>query len=207
MSTSKRTVETGIIRNEYTSTPIGSREDFRAAFAAYVPWHEYAAKIANMVISDKPFADCEVRQNEAEREATDLLDYLQAYETALSKNQIQHLGELAYHVGRLAMTLQVRRVEEPARLGKESLVLFGGHWVKVTSHQRRILEFMGGKTETSIYEFVKACWRAPDGKPKRFNTEDRARYDTAISRLNERLTDADPTSRTFSIRYNSVILR
>jgi len=74
------------------------------------------------------------------------------------------------------------------------------HHPDATPLDRRILEFLCGKSKASIHEFVKQCWS------ELYNTEHRTRYDVAITRLNAKLLRANPKSKTFSIRGMTIVL-
>ena len=89
----------------------------------------------------------------------------------------------ALHIGVICERMNSRGAIAIARLHSEDYVLDKDRPIKVSHQERRILDFIDGRTDASMGEFVPAVWLEP------YIVDNRNKYDQGVHRFNKVMAD------------------
>jgi len=157
-----------------------------ARFDRFVVENGVRRILEDRVPSDRPPYHVDRDAEPMVKDASSLMQEVDAATAALRSGDIRKFGVQMYMVGVLSDRIYVRQFEGAAKIAKDSGKAFRwrGTWLRVTPKERLILEAMITTTELPLAELVRWVWK------KTYNADYRDTFDQAFSRLNRKLADA-----------------
>ena len=153
---------------------------------------EFAARnnsIRQNWLGDVESAAHQMIDHESELSSADIADARELTGRCSALREHERVGNTldarheAFQIGRTVERLYSRDAFAIARLHTGEYVLDKDRPIKVSPKERRMLDFIKGRTEASMGEFVPAVWSEP------YTVANRNKYDQAVHSLNTRMAD------------------